>query len=105
MAGKLQLEIANGFVWHLFDRVGHHLSPYPIVCFFVSALEDQQPRFGQSLQRFMIIRIVGGAGIQSVFVKLQSLTRDPSGKPFFANIDIENKGLLVREIEKKRVSG
>ncbi len=28
-----------------------------------------------------------------------------SGKPFFANIDIENKGLLVREIEKKRVSG
>ncbi len=31
--------------------------------------------------------------------------RGSSGKPFFANIGIENKGLLVREIEKKRVSG
>jgi hypothetical protein len=31
--------------------------------------------------------------------------RNPSGKPFFANADIENKGLPACEIAKKRLSG
>jgi hypothetical protein len=31
--------------------------------------------------------------------------RDPSGKSFFANADIENKELTAYEIAKKRVSG
>jgi hypothetical protein len=33
------------------------------------------------------------------------LTRDSSGKSFFANADIENKELTAYEIAKKRVSG
>jgi hypothetical protein len=38
-------------------------------------------------------------------VKTAATTRDSSGKPFFANADIENKELPACEIAKRRLSG
>ena len=73
MTGKFQPDIPGSFIGHLADRIGHHFSPDQVVRFPVPAFEDQSPGFGQGLQRFGIIRIVGASGVQGVLVQLQPL--------------------------------
>ena len=73
---KRQREVADRLVWHLSQRLRHHLRAHELRRVGVLAVRDQPAHVGERVLRLGVDRIVRTSGPQGVFIQLETFVND-----------------------------